>query len=114
VLRYIAVTSAATAWVAAPVPVSENLLRPTKVAAGIQHAIDLAVVLRPLLDLVVIAIVRQQQIVGFFVGPVAHSETGAGVLQGAAGGVGAVGHFVDEVYKLLPTSFANEVLYRSP
>jgi hypothetical protein len=112
VLRYIAVTSAATAWVAAPVPVSENLLRPTKVAAGIQHAIDLAAVLRSLLDLVVIAIVRQQQIVGFFIGPVVHSETGAGVLQGAAGGVG--GHFVDELYKLLPTSFANEVLYRSP
>jgi hypothetical protein len=36
------------------------------------QTIDLGSVLRPLLDLVKVARIRKQRIVGFFVGPVAH------------------------------------------
>jgi hypothetical protein len=43
-----------------------------EVVAGVQHALDTPC-LGPLLDLVVIAVVGEQRIVGFFVGPIIHA-----------------------------------------
>jgi hypothetical protein len=42
-----------------------------EVAAGERRAIDLRAILRPLLDLVEITIVRDERIIGLFIGPVA-------------------------------------------
>jgi hypothetical protein len=39
---------------------------PCKVAAGVQHPIDLGPIFGPLLDLVEIAVIRNQRIVGLF------------------------------------------------
>jgi len=44
----------------------EDLPRLFKVATGVQHPIDLGPIFGPLLDLVEIAVVRNQRIVGFF------------------------------------------------
>ena len=46
----------------------EDLSRLVQIAAGIEHALDLAAILGPLLDLVVIAVVRDQRLSGLFVG----------------------------------------------
>jgi hypothetical protein len=43
-----------------------------QVAAGVEHAVDLDAVLRPLFDLVEIVLVREKRVVGFFIGQVAH------------------------------------------
>jgi hypothetical protein len=48
----------------------EDLPRLIQAAAGVQHAVNLGPVLHPLLDLVVIAVVRNQRFVCFFVGPI--------------------------------------------
>jgi hypothetical protein len=52
-----------------PRPVLDRLLeylsRFVEIVAGIEHALDMLVVLGPLLDLVVIAIVRNERFVGF-------------------------------------------------
>jgi hypothetical protein len=55
----------------------ENVFRLFEVIAGVQHAVDFAAVLGPLLDLVVIAVVRQEGIVGLFVGPIGHCGVGS-------------------------------------
>ena len=47
----------------------EDLARLIQVAAGVEHALEPAF-LNLLLDLVVVAMVRQQRLVGFFVGPI--------------------------------------------
>jgi hypothetical protein len=47
--------------------VGKDFLRLAKIIAGIQQAIDSHAVLRPLLDLVEIAIISKQRIVGLFV-----------------------------------------------
>jgi hypothetical protein len=44
-----------------------------EIVGGIVEAVDLLAVARPLLDLVEIAIVLAQRIVGFFVRPVIHA-----------------------------------------
>jgi hypothetical protein len=54
-----------------PRPVFDSSLKhrlsPKKTVASIEHALDLAAVLGPLLDLKVAAVVCQQRLVGFFV-----------------------------------------------
>jgi hypothetical protein len=45
----------------------EYLSRPVEIVAGIQHAIDFAAVLGPLLDLVKIALVGIERVESFFV-----------------------------------------------
>jgi hypothetical protein len=47
--------------------VSEDLPRLVQLTAGIEHVVDLGPVLGPLLDLVEVAVVRDDRIVGFFV-----------------------------------------------
>jgi hypothetical protein len=47
-------------------------LSPKKTVASIKHALDLAAVLSPLLDLEVVAVVGDQRLVGFFVRQIAH------------------------------------------
>jgi hypothetical protein len=42
----------------------ENVLCLFKIAAGVQHAVDFRPVLSPLLDLVEVAIVREERVVG--------------------------------------------------
>jgi hypothetical protein len=44
---------------------------------GVQHAVDFAAVLGPLLNLVVVAVIRQEGIVGLFVGPIGHCGVGS-------------------------------------
>jgi hypothetical protein len=61
----------------------EFRLRSTETAASVQRALD-STVLRPLLDLVVIAVIRQQRFVGFFVGLIGH-DNGAPI-EGASSG----------------------------
>ena len=46
----------------------KDLPRLVEIVAGEQHAIDLHAVLGPLLDLVVVAVVRLKRVEGFFVG----------------------------------------------
>ena len=53
----------------------EDFLRLAKIVAGIEQAINFHAVPRPLLDLVEIAMVGDQRVVGLFVGPVVHSIT---------------------------------------
>jgi hypothetical protein len=53
----------------------EDFLRPTKIAAGIEHALDSAF-LCPFLDFVVVAVVRQQRFISLFVGPIARYSMG--------------------------------------
>jgi hypothetical protein len=60
----------------------EDLPRLVEVAAGEQHPIDLGPVLGPFLDLVEIAAVRNQRLVGLFVGPIAHDSTAASAVCG--------------------------------
>jgi hypothetical protein len=57
-----------------PVPecIGEDVLRPTKIATGIQQAVDSRPVCGPFLDLIEIAVVRFDRVEGFFVGPVVH------------------------------------------
>jgi hypothetical protein len=50
----------------------EQLTSLFEVVAGIKEAVDLHAVLRPLLDLVEIAMMGMEWVIGFFVGPVAH------------------------------------------
>jgi hypothetical protein len=45
----------------------KDLPRLVQITAGIEHPIDLGAVLGPFFDLVVVAVVRQQRVVGFFV-----------------------------------------------
>ena len=47
---------------------SEDVTRLVEIAAGVQHAIDLAAVFRPLLDLVEAAVVRAEWVVGLLLG----------------------------------------------
>jgi len=47
-------------------------IAPYRDYCGVEDAIDLRAVLGPLLDLVEVADVRNQRVVGFFVGPVVH------------------------------------------
>ena len=63
-----------------PDVVGEDGARFVEVTAGTQHAGDALFVPGPKLDLVEVAIVRNQRVVGFFVGPVAHS-----IVQGGEG-----------------------------
>ena len=46
----------------------KDLLRLIEFAAGVQHMIDLGAILGPFFDLVEVAVVRDQRIVGFFGG----------------------------------------------
>jgi hypothetical protein len=55
--------------------VGKDFLRLAKIIAGIKQAIDFHAVPRPLFDLVEIAMVRNQRVVGLFIGPVAHRAT---------------------------------------
>jgi hypothetical protein len=48
----------------------ENLLGLFEVVAGVQKAVDLRAVLGPLLDLVKVAIVREERVVGFLFRPI--------------------------------------------
>ena len=48
-----------------------NRLRFSQVAASVEQGLEPAF-LGPLLDLVVVTMIRQQRLVGFFVGPIAH------------------------------------------
>jgi hypothetical protein len=50
----------------------ENFASLLKIIAGVQEPVDFRAILGPLLDLVVIAVVREGPIVGFFVGPIVH------------------------------------------
>ena len=49
--------------------IGEQLASLFQVVAGVEQAIDLRAVLRPLLDLVEIKVVRTQRVVSLFVGP---------------------------------------------
>jgi hypothetical protein len=57
----------------------ENVPRLFEVIAGVQHAVDFAAVLGPLLDLVVVAVIRQEGIVGLFVGPMVIAAPAASI-----------------------------------
>jgi hypothetical protein len=60
----------------------ENLSRLVETAAGPQHVVDFRPVLHPLLDLVIIAMVRQQRLVSlFFVGRMVHASRLCGSLH---------------------------------
>ena len=48
--------------------IGEDVLRPTKIVVCIEQAVDLGAVLGPLLDLVKIALVGVERVVGFFAG----------------------------------------------
>ena len=50
--------------------VGKDLLSLAEIAAGIEHAIDHATVVRPFLDLVVNVVIRHQRTVGLSVGPI--------------------------------------------
>ena len=52
--------------------VGKDFLRLAKIIAGIEQAIDFHAVAGPLLDLVEIAMVRDQRVVSLFVRPVAN------------------------------------------
>ena len=52
----------------------EERTRLVEVVAGVEHAIDLRAVTRPLLQLIEVALVCFERIVGLFVGQVAHSR----------------------------------------
>ena len=55
----------------------ENLPRLVKAATGIKHVVDLRPVLGPLLDLVEIAMVRDERLISLFVGRFAHRTVAA-------------------------------------
>jgi hypothetical protein len=50
----------------------EELTSLFEIVAGVKEAVDLHAVLRPLLDLVEIAVIGVKRVISFFVGPVAH------------------------------------------
>jgi hypothetical protein len=45
-----------------------------EIVAAVQQTVDLRAVLCPLLDLVEVADIRNQRVIGFFVGPIAHQH----------------------------------------
>jgi hypothetical protein len=47
----------------------EDRARLVEIVAGIKHAVDLGAIACPLLDLIEVAVVRTERIVGFLVGP---------------------------------------------
>jgi hypothetical protein len=53
----------------------EDLSRLIQIAACVEHALDPGAVLGSFLDLVEVAVVRNQRLVGLFVGPLAHDST---------------------------------------
>ena len=55
----------------------EDRLRLIQVAPGIEHVVDLGAVLGPLLDLVKVAVVRDQRLISLFVGRFAHRMVAA-------------------------------------
>ena len=65
----------------------EDLPRLVQAAAGIEHVVDLGPVLGPFFDLVEVAVVRNQRVVGLFDGLVAHS--GGSYFGGRSGILGA-------------------------
>jgi hypothetical protein len=58
----------------------DGLARLVEIVAGVKHALDPAG-LGPLLDLVVIAVVRREQIVRFFVGPGPKGAVSPGLME---------------------------------
>ena len=52
----------------------EDLPRLVQAATGIEHVVDLGSVLRPLLDLIEVAVVRDERVAGLFVWQVVHRE----------------------------------------
>jgi hypothetical protein len=53
----------------------ERIAGPVEAIAGIEQADDALVILGPLLDLVEIAVVRIERIVGFLIAPIGHAAT---------------------------------------
>src|SRR5262249_14417417 len=82
--------------------VMEDFPRLVDRVAGPQHALNTLIVLRPLLDLVVIAVIRDQRSVSFFLGPIGHAYASASrCTAGAAGFRLGLQPFADDAGALL-------------
>src|SRR5262249_51906408 len=68
--------------------VGKDFLRLAKIIAGIKQAIDFHAVPRPPFDLVEIAMVRDQRVVGLFVGPIGHELQASSSSRRTAGASG--------------------------